>query len=55
MYLLNIIKITKKDFKKKSCVKYWSLPEELKEKNPWQYGHERYKNLCKDENQNLVE
>ena len=53
---LNIIKISKKGFKKKkkkSCERCQSLCIEEKEKNQ-HYGDEQYKNLPKHEKQKLI-
>ena len=51
--MLNIIKIIKKDYKKKVCERYQSLSKEEKEKKQ-QYDCEKYKNLLEDEKQKLI-
>ena len=52
IHQLNIIKITKKDYKK-ARERHQSLSKEKKETKR-QYGHERYKNLSEDKKQKLV-
>ena len=53
IHQLNIIKIIKKGYKKKSRERYQSLSKEDKEKKQ-QHCRERYKNLPEDEKQKLA-
>ena len=48
------MKIIKKDFKKRLAKDIKDLLRKKKKKK-WQYGHEKYTNLAKDEIQKLVE
>lgn len=50
----DIIKITKRGLKKKSCERYQKLSTEEKEKRQ-QCGREQYKNLPEDEKLKLAE
>lgn len=51
---LSITKITRKDWKKKSCEKYRSLSKEGENKKQ-QNRREQYKNLSEDEKKMFVE